>query len=121
MLQHYIQWMYPGSFVAETNSFLVDQRDVLQSEVPRGAVGYRFFSREEVVLDGETLIGKAKNYSGWRYFGVEVPAEEVLALKGDDLRILRENVRCNGWKRLVRLDIGAWRVLDDNDTAGSRP
>jgi hypothetical protein len=120
MIQHYIEWMYPGSFIAETNTAPVEQRDVLQSEVPRGAMAYRFFSREEVTLDGELLTGKMKDFSGWHYFGEAFTAEEAKN-HPEATVIMCQNIQGNDWKRLVRTEGGRWYPLDDKDTAGSRP
>jgi len=110
----YIEFLYPGTFFAESSNRPVPSR-ALPEAIPGQATGYRFFTRNEVEVDGEKLVGKPKDYSGWTYFGREYSAEQVAALEGDHVRILRDNVRINGWTRMVQTTYGSWYRLEDGD------
>jgi hypothetical protein len=110
----YIEFLYPGTFFAESSARVVADR-TLPEVIPGQATGYRFYARSEVEVDGEKLVGKPRDYSPWTYFGKEYSAEQVQALEGDHVRILRDNVRINGWKRLAQTTYGAWYPLEDGD------
>jgi hypothetical protein len=114
MLKHYVEFYYPGTFVAETETREVASRDVPPDDVPRGAYGYRFFDREEVEQDGETLRGERKNWSPTTFYGHEYTVEQLKAEFPSE-RILISNVEGNGYKRAVRTDRGWWQQLSDGD------
>jgi hypothetical protein len=110
----YIEFLYPGLIFADSSSRPVPSRE-LPEVIPGQATGYRFFTRHEAVVNGEKLVGQPKEYSPWTYFGKEYSAEQVQAMDGDHVRILRDNVRINGWKRLVQTTYGQWYRLEDGD------
>jgi hypothetical protein len=110
----YIEFLYPGLIFAENSSRPVPSRE-LPAVIPGQATGYRFFTRSEVEVDGEKLVGQPKDYSPWTYFGNEYSADQVHALESDHTRILRDNVRINGWKRVVQTAYGQWYPLNDGD------
>lgn len=110
----YIEFQYPGLIFAETSSRPVPSRE-LPEVIPGQAVGYRFYARQETTVNGEKLVGAPKDYSPWTYFGEEWSADQVQALGGDRYRILRDNVRINGWKRVVQTAYGNWLPLRDED------
>jgi hypothetical protein len=110
----YIEFLYPGAFIAETSSRAVPCR-ALPEVIPGQTTGYRFFTRKEVVVDGEKLVSQPKDYSGWTYFGKEYSAEQIRAMDADHLAVLRGNVRINGWDRVVQTTCGRWYPLDDAD------
>lgn len=110
----YIEFMHPGTFLAEASSRAVPSRE-LPETIPGRTTGYRFFTRQETEVNGEKLVGQPKEYSGWTYFGTERTAEEVQALDDDRYRVLRSNVRINGWKRVVQTTYGNWYPLQDED------
>jgi hypothetical protein len=117
----YIEFLYPGLFLAETSSRPVPSRE-LPEAIPGRATGYRFFTRQEATVNGEKLVGQPKDHSPFTYFGKEFSAEQVQALEGSEFRVLRDNVRINGWKRVVQTAYGQWypladdeRVVDDAD------
>ena len=114
MTKHYVKFFYPGSFVSETTSSKIDDRSK-RPEVPSRAYGWQFFDREEIVENGETLHGAAKNYSPVHYIGDEISEQKALdALKRSN-GILRANIEGNGYTRLVRTRFGQIFPLDAND------
>lgn len=110
----YIEFIFPGSFFPEASAQPVSRRE-LPETIPGQAAGYRFFARTEANVDGETLIGKPKDHSGWTYFGKEFSAAQVEALEGDRYRILKSNIRINGYTRMVQTIYGNWYQLEDGD------
>lgn len=110
----YIEFLYPGTFFAE-NSIQPAPGRVLPDAIPGQATGYRFFTRQEATVDGEKLVGQAKDHSPWTYFGKEYTAEQVQALDDDRYRVLKSNVRINRWERVVQTAYGNWYPLQDGD------
>jgi hypothetical protein len=105
MTKHYIEFVYPGIMFSESSSKEIEHRDAKKVELPKGAVGFRFFDKEQTELDGETLEGKPKNYTGWRYKGRELTLEDVKReMPGE--RILISNMECNNWDKVVKLECG---------------
>ncbi len=116
----YIEFMHPGTFIAESSSQAVPRRE-LPASIPGRTTGYRFFTRVEAVVDGEKLVGQPKDHSAWTYFGIEYSNEQVQALQGDDSRILRDNARINGYPRMVKTMYGNWYPLQDGDRVVADP
>jgi hypothetical protein len=115
MLKQYVEFFYPGSFMSETSAQEVADR-APPDELPKGAYGYRFFARSEVVQDGETFIGKNKDYSPTTYCGEVFTLEDVKALTPrGNYRILVGNMECNKWDRVVRTIHGQFMPLNDGD------
>lgn len=116
MLKQYIEFFYPGSFVSESSAKEVADRTP-PAELPKGAYGYRFFARNEVTQDGETLRGRPKDYSGITYYGEAMTLEEVKALTpSGDYRILVSNMESNGWGRVVKTIRGQFMPLNAGDS-----
>jgi hypothetical protein len=115
MLKQYVEFFYPGSFVSESSVQEVADRNP-PAELPKGAYGYRFFSRSEVTQDGETLRGQPKDHGPMTYCGEAMTLEDVKALTpAGDYRILVSNMECNGWDRVVRTIRGQFMPLNDGD------
>jgi len=113
MIVEYIEWLYPGSFFAESSTEPVPNRE-RPREIPENANGYRFFSRQEIESQGEVLRGKNTNYSGWTYFGEEYDHDALNEL-GEDYNILKSNIISNGYRAAVKTINGNWYPLHDND------
>lgn len=113
MIQQYIEFYYPGSFVSETEKRPVADR-TRPVTIPMGAYAYRFFERQEVPSDGETLCGAPRNHSAMTYFGKALTAEQVKALPGD-YRVLLSNMECNGWSMVVQTLRGNFQPLNPGD------
>jgi hypothetical protein len=113
IMQQYIEFYFPGSFVSETEVKPVASR-AAPVAVPLGAYAYRFFARQEVEMNGEILRGKAHDHSPMTYFGKALTLDEVKALDGD-YRILISNMECNRWDRVVRTVRGNFQPLNEGD------
>lgn len=117
MIKHYIEWFYPGTFVSESQGSEVATREA-PTERPNGTYGYRFYSRSEVELDGEQLVGARKDISPMTFYGKEFTLEQVRALPEDwpgQNSILISNITRNGYERMVRTVRGNWQLLDPAD------
>lgn len=104
-LVHYVELLYAGIFMSETNEKKVKKRDHTKIKAPKDCFGYRFFSREETDSNGEILKGKKKNYSGYYYFG-EVYTKEDVEKYVDNPRILLSNMSGNGYDKVVKTRLG---------------
>lgn len=114
MLKHYIEFYHPGIIVSERSEEEVKKRE-RPAKIPNNVFGYRFFSREVVTKNGETLQGEAKDFSPCTYIGKtrtlsqvknETPHEKILI---DNMEIMdtrrlytRALVSRFLWKRATR-------------------
>lgn len=112
-MKHYIEVFYPGSFFSESSAKEISSRDTLP-EIGEKAFGYRFFDRESTMQNGEELLGKAKNYSNSFYIGEELSAVQAIARHPGN-SILKSNIECNGYARLVLTKFGQLLPLEEND------
>jgi len=124
MTQHFVEFYSPGTFVSETTKKPIDAWDVDRAvEMSRsvseryGATpyGFRFTTRSR----GPDDLDSKETARGPMYYlgGVVRTAAEVLAGTDPDERILRANVKCNGYKRIIVND-NSWRftaALADDD------
>lgn len=112
MTIQYIEILYPGSFVSETEFQKCKSRDDTL-KLPKGAYGYRFCDREEIVVDGNTLVGDFKNFSNWFYRG-EVYELARVEKELPDEHILLANMRVNKWARVLKCSQGFTNLNDDD-------
>lgn len=117
----WVTFFYPGSLLEEAASQPVETRDVERLTIPEGAFAFQFFDRTDGVLelDGDLIevTGKPKNHSP-RYY----PDGEVLTLA--DVApgsYLEQNMRGNGWDRVVRTRRGNVQLLDDGAVILHKP
>jgi hypothetical protein len=112
----YIEWMHPGSFVSESTTEKVKNRDI-PNVFPKTAYAFRFFDMTEVVSnEGESLKGSARNHSGFYYIGgVSLTIEDVKRLHPDK-RILISNMENNNWNRIVMTRFNQAMPLNNDDT-----
>lgn len=74
-----------------------------------------------MVLDGETLYGERKNYSGMTYYGKILTLDDVKALepKGHHMLLLIQ-MEINKYDKVVRTICGNFQPLDKNDVVVER-
>jgi hypothetical protein len=114
MLKHYVEFLYPGILFSDTSEDEVETRDIHKLEIPEYSFGFRFFDREQTILDGEVLTGKSKNYSNWYYYGKVMTIDDVKEQEPDQ-RILISNMENNDYKRIVRTKFGQSIPVQDED------
>lgn len=115
MEKHFVTFYSPGTFVAETSEKPIDSWDVptavaMAREIKErySAVPYafRFTTRSRGPDD---LDSKQSASSGYYYLGGRVrTVAEVEADNDPAERILLQNMKCNGWDRIVTND-NSWR------------
>ena len=103
--------MYAGVFMSESSEEKVKERDHTLIDAPKDCFGYRFFSREEVESNGETLRGANQNYSGTYYFGTVMTKEQV-EKHVDKPNTLLSNMRSNNWDRVVKTRLGNFQPFN---------
>lgn len=112
MRRHYVTFMSPGTFVAETREVAIHRWDVeTASKLAAGIVerhgarpfGFRFSTRVErgPVDDGEggtlRVEPRTVEQSGMYYLGGEVQRYTDLIRRPDSSSALTSNMRGNGW------------------------
>lgn len=117
--QHYIEFFWAGTIVANTSTREIEHRDPLLVVMPESSYGFRFFDRTVAeTTDGETLLGPVKNGSKTYYPGGRIATADEIEAKGDPRdRILLSNMRGNGWDRVVYNRFGAWPQPYEPDKA----
>ena len=118
-VQTYVEYLFPGILVLETESYPVQSRNV-EIHPPKGCLGYRFFDQVEETFEGEQLIGEPKNYSNTVYFGEEFTLERVKREFPHE-EILIGNMEGNQILRAVRTYRGNWLFLREDDTVEEFP
>ena len=84
MLKHYVEFLYPGIYIASTNFTEIPERDVSKVEIPDNCFLFRFFDRIVSVIDGIPSPDR-KNISNWYYKGEEMTLEQIKArFRNDD-------------------------------------
>ena len=113
MDQTYIEYFSPGSLVPETSISKVSSR-VAPTNIPARAYGFRFFDRQEVESNGETLYGEPKNHSGMTFIGKQYSIEEIKK-KGLGSRTLISNLENYNAIAGVQTRHGNWQPLLKGD------
>lgn len=124
MKKHFVVFYSPGTFFAESTTKEIDAWDVNQAkEMARvikerhGATpyGFQFITRGRT---DEDLDSKVIDRSPMYYLGGKVETyEEVVARNDPKEEILRSNMKCNGYDRIIT-NTNSWKItqpLGDND------
>jgi len=124
VLQHFVTFYSPGTFVAEETTKPIDAWDAgvalamakdITERYNATPYGFKFTTRTRADAD---LDSKVSATSPMHYFGVKVEhAAEVIARNLPNETILRDNMRINGWNRIVTTTQG-WKcsipLMDDD-------
>lgn len=116
MKANFVTFLSPGTFVHETSTKPIATWDVEQAKAMakdiverHGATPFAFYfttrSREETDLDSKQTAQSCTYYLGGK---VETLAE-VEARNDPKESILRSNMRCNGWDRIIT-NTNSWKV-----------
>lgn len=117
MKQHFVTFYSPGTFFAEETTKPIDEWDpeaaIIMAEgiVERHGAkpyGFAFSTRER---GGADLDSRQTAKSGMYFLGGRIETlEEVEARNDPKERVLRSNMRGNGWDRIVVND-NSWRTV----------
>ena len=113
MLKHYVEFFYLSSIIPHPICQEIETR-THPIKLPEGAYAYRYFSREEIEHEGETLYGEKKDYSPKTYYGEILTLEQIKALPGNHW-ILISNMKSNGWDKIVKTICGNIQPLKKGD------
>lgn len=113
MMQQYVTFLFPGSFMPEEKLVKINSRSD-KFEIPNNCFAYYFSERQELESDGEILRGKMGNKSGRFYFGKAMTAEEVKSTVPDS-SILLSNMENNNWNTVVKTRQGNFQPLMEDD------
>lgn len=114
MIKQYVEFLYSGILFPETEIRKIEERDPSKLKIPKSCFGYRFFERQEADVDGETLVGEPKNYSGITYFGTVMTLSDVKR-EMPNARTLISNMKGNGWDKVVKTRRGNFQPLKLED------
>lgn len=108
MKQHFVNFLSPGTFMAEETCKPIDSWDIekavkmarkIKERYNARPYGFQFSTRERGPKD---LDSKETHRSGTYYLGGTVETlAEVEARNDPKEEILRSNMRCNGWDKIV--------------------
>lgn len=115
MKKHYVTFLSPGTFVAEQSTKEIGSWDVEQAKKMAGGVeerysavpyGFYFTTRERGPDDFDS---KQTARSQMHYINCKVETLAEIEARNDPKEsILRSNMRCNGWDKIVVTTKG-WR------------
>lgn len=111
MLKHYVSVFYPGLIVSDESSQEINSRD--EFVAPKNALGFRFFDKEEYVINGTLCKSDKINISPMYYQGRAYTLEQAMYKFGAS-SILVSNMKCNRWNRIVEHSSGFCTNVDDN-------
>ena len=108
MSQHFVSFYSPGTFFAEETTREIDAWDVDAAAAMADAIveryearpyGFRFSTRAR---DDDQLDSRVVTKSAMYYLGGKIETlAEIEARNDPEERVLRENMRGNGWDRIV--------------------
>jgi len=113
-LKHYVMFLYPGIIVSKSSSRKIENRKS-KFKIPKGCFGYKLFDIHETKTeDGDTLLGKSKNYSETTYFGRLMTLEDVKREMPDADNLIR-NMEGNGYNSVVKTKFGQYMPVNSGD------
>ncbi len=116
----YVRKLYPGAMVPEESVQRVQGRNPAEivAAASKGVYAFQFIDRLEVAAEtgGEalTLASKDRNASGWFYVDGVVFTRADVEQRG--LGVLLDNMRSNGWDRVVRCRHGNYQPFNRGDS-----
>lgn len=115
MLKHYVRRYSPGILFAESSDVEISRRDPVVVELKKHHFGFRFFDREEVEQDGDTLRDKDKNLSGMFYPNGKTYTLAQVKEYFPAEKILISNMKGNGYDMVVRHRGGGFMPFEQTD------
>lgn len=120
MERHFVTFYSPGTFVHETTTKPIDSwspaqahelaRDVKERYNQR-PFGFKFTTRAR---EDDELDSRVVNESGMYYLGGKLETIEEVTKREPD-SILASNMKCNGWKQVLKTPGGSTQLLRGGD------
>lgn len=109
----YVEFFFPGTFFAESSLVKFTGEPI---PIPPRAFGWCCKSRQEVVADGETLVGPYRAKGKKKLIGNFHTVEDLKARFGSspDHRILISNIDGNDYRGACLCRTGNWQPVDDD-------
>ena len=82
MTKHYVEFFYTSRIPVGPEEEEIAERSYNLVKVPKGAIGYRFFDREENIVDGKPVESYRYNYSPYLYWGMPLTQKDVRKMYG---------------------------------------
>lgn len=123
----YVEFLYPGTLIAEREAEPIALRDPALVEVPEKAFAFRFFDKLTVVVregaEDIELRSDRINESGMYYLGGEVYSlpelehifPEATVLTQQEATVLTQNMRNNNWVQVIKTRLGNWQPFEEGD------
>ena len=111
MTKTYITYWFPSLLFSASASEEVKNRNI-PKKLPKRCYGFQFNDVTSTEVDGEVLVGKAKNHSKLYLIGKKITTKEIP--NTEDNRILRANLDGNNKGIGVKCHTGNWRGWDKN-------
>lgn len=116
MKKHFVHFLSPGTFFSEETEKPIESWDVVKAMAMArkikeryGATPYGFYFSTRSRSDDD-LDSKRTKTSGIYYLGGKVETyEEVVARNDPKEQILRDNMRCNGYDRIIT-NTNSWKI-----------
>jgi hypothetical protein len=120
-VEHWVTYLFPGSFFNEEGSVKLTSRDQIEAlkKMPRRAFAFSLYDvevRTGVLEDGEKIVNRRTVNKGNKFYpdGAIYSKQDVAREFGID-SILYANMDCNDWKRLVKTRTGNFQPLEEGD------
>lgn len=113
----YVEYLYPGLFMAETSSIEIGHSDPMKVELKKRAIGFRFYEKDFIDTDGEQFEGKIHNRTNWFYIGKRLTFEEVQSRFGNmsKYETLISNMECNQISSVCMTEYGNFMPMEEDD------
>jgi hypothetical protein len=100
-VKSYVEFLSPGTVMANASSREVTSRDPLAVDLPRGAYAFRFYDIVEGEIDGTPVRSERVDRSKTYYPGGEIRSLEECRARSRASSILVMNMESNRWSHVI--------------------
>lgn len=108
----YIELYICGLMNVETITKKVKNRN-RPTDLSDEVIAYRFFERDEVVINNCLIAGENRNYSPMNYLGQEFSLNDLKNCP--NTAALQEKMKANNWKKVICTKLGRLQPINDED------
>lgn len=108
-IRYFVEFWYPGSFVAESSTSETKIIDPHKIEWPKNAYSFVLYKREDIIDNNKTYKGELEQL-GPTYYHPDSIVETLDQVKQNHPKekILISNMECNKWDSIVWSRWGNW-------------